>query len=973
MFFLLGITEEIEGNAFDNLAETTESKREQFERDMKQLWGNLGDFSDVVNTKLSGIIAVRLEEGDGEPSVAEIIDELTQSVSGDLVRLLRRNYATGAFLILNGEDGAEARQGLYFRAIDPIGDMNGNQGITIMRSPAGFSGLPDGIWPDPLWEPDFTLEPGDPASAFYYRPFAAALSSPGSPPGALGYWSPPFVLGGEGSGGQDRVITYSEPLMFNGLPYGVFGVEISEAHLESRIYSARLNLVAESGYGLMLGERPEGGGRSQSLRPVIMNGPFLKQSYVPDQDISIVMEDSDLPRPEDIYSITNLDSPKTVYAVKRELELYPDGSPFADEQWSILGIQSEDALLGFSKQINTLMMTVLLASMAAGVIGIVLVANMITTPIRELASQLRSTDPNGKIRLDKLAILEIDELSESIETLSEKVADANRKLADILEMAKTAIAVFEYNDRHTNQIIYTKQFAELIGLPESDGSTMKIPEFIKAVRKLKLVKESVQEPRRDYIYRTSGTGKPVWVRLLLAKGKNSLTGVITDVTREMEELKRLEYDRDYDILTDVYNRRAFHHIVSGHFSEPEKLGVAAVVMLDLDNLKNMNDTFGHDYGDKYIRLTAANLKKFGSEQTVVARLAGDEFIVFFHGYSDKSQIRAICDMIKNSMGEAALLLPDGTKAAIQISAGIAWYPDDSESCEELIRFADFAMYTVKKTNKGQFKEFDIGFYNKHSYLLYSRKELDLILEKELVYYLFQPIVDASTGDVYAYEALMRPMGETIQSPAALIALAQAHSRLGQIETLTLFKALEAFVKLPGIYDSGLKVFINSIASQKLTQDEEKLLEGYYGRYLDRVVVELTEGERNDEAMTKEKLDFMRAHGQELAIDDFGVGYNSESLMLKYQPDYIKIDMELIRNIHNDPNRQSLAKNLIKYGKTAGIKMLAEGVESFEEMEYLIKAGIDLLQGYYICRPMNMPPTSIPALKEEIRRAANGEG
>jgi diguanylate cyclase (GGDEF)-like protein len=999
MFFLLGITGELEDNAFNNLAETTESKKEQFECDMKQLWGNVRGFSDIANRELSELIAARLAMGNDEGLSAGIVDEFILSVSDDLIYLLRRNYATGAFLILDGEGGA--KQGLYLRTQNPTDNHpNDNSDISIMRSSAGFIENTAGIHADPLWKPYLLLDKAEPESAFYFKPFTAALSNPGFDSETLGYWSKPFILGGAEGGDSVNVITYSEPLLLDGKPYGVFGVEISEAHLESRIYSARLNLVAESGYGLVIGKPPRGVGGSgiggsgddgemddgrsdgglgeiyavgrQVLSPVIVNGPFLKEVYAPGQDIVIESNGKSSPSAA-VYSLTDLNIEKTIYAVKQDLMLYSSDSPFIDEQWSILGIQSEDALMGFSKQVGTLMMTVLLASLTAGVIGIVVVANMITTPISELAAQLRNTDPNAKISLDKLAILEIDELSESIETLSEKVADANRKLADILEMAKTSIAVFEYKDRNVNQILYTKQFAGLLGLPESDGRTMKLLEFMKFTRRLCPVKESVLEQERDYIYKIMGANKSGWIRLLIGKDKDRITGVITDVTREMEEMKRLEYDRDYDILTDVYNRRAFHKIVTEHFSETDKLGVAAIVMLDLDNLKNMNDTFGHDYGDKYIRLTADILKKFSSKQAVVARLAGDEFIIFFHAYSGKQQIRAICETIRLSMGAASLTLPDGTNAGIQISAGIAWYPDDSESCEELIRYADFAMYTVKKTNKGQFREFDIGFYNKHSYLLYSRKELDLILENELIYYQFQPIVDAKTGNIYAYEALMRPMGETIQSPAALIALAQAHSRLGQVETLTLFKALEAFTKLPKEGGQDIKVFINSIASQKLTGDEEKLLEEYYGDQLGRVVIELTEGERSDEGLMSEKLAFMRKHGQKLAIDDFGAGYNSESLMLNYSPGYIKIDMELIRNVHKDPNRQSLIKNLIEYGKTAGIQVLAEGVESFEEMEYLIKAGIDLLQGYYICRPMNLPPITLAGIGEEIRRISGYEG
>jgi diguanylate cyclase (GGDEF)-like protein len=394
-------------------------------------------------------------------------------------------------------------------------------------------------------------------------------------------------------------------------------------------------------------------------------------------------------------------------------------------------------------------------------------------------------------------------------------------------------------------------------------------------------------------------------------------------------------------------------------------------MLDLDNLKSVNDAYGHDYGDKYIRLTADTLRVFSSDRTIVARLAGDEFIVLLHGYNGKNQIREICENIKNAMKNASLNLPDGNEVSIQISAGLAWYPDDSRNCDELIRFADFAMYMVKRTNKGQFKEFDYGFYNKHSYLLYSQNELDQIIDNMLIDYQFQPIVDSVNGDIFAYEALMRPKGDTIQDPASLISLARASSRLHQIEKITFFKALEEFSKLRMAEATDCRLFINSISNQVLTNEDMLELEKRYSRYLSRVVVEITEEEKGDSEAMALKLDFMNKNNQKLALDDFGMGYSNESIMLDYSPDFIKIDMSLIRNIHSDEKRQSITSKLIAYGKSAGIKMLAEGVEKKEELEYLLRAGIDFVQGFYICRPMSEPPLELTSIKVDIVELRQG--
>jgi diguanylate cyclase (GGDEF)-like protein len=497
---------------------------------------------------------------------------------------------------------------------------------------------------------------------------------------------------------------------------------------------------------------------------------------------------------------------------------------------------------------------------------------------------------------------------------------------------------------------------------------MRLRDFMRHMRGFKPVRDYELENEgydSEFIFRVNREGNISWLRVISTKETVRRAGVITDITREIADRRRLEYERDYDMLTDVYNRRAFHAKMSACFSDAGAMSVAAVIMLDLDNLKTLNDTYGHDYGDRYIRLTADVLKKFASERIVVARLAGDEFVILLHGFNDKSHIRGICERIKSEMNRAFLDLPDGSGTAVQISAGIAWYPDDSNSADELMRFADFAMYMVKKTNKGQFREFDFGVYNKHAYLLYNKGELDDIIENEKLHYKFQPIVDAVTGDIFAYEALMRPDGENIHNPSELISLAKAHSRLEQIECITFRKAMEAFTELPVATQTDCKIFINTIANQKMPDELERRFEDRFREFLPRMVCEMTEDELSNDAVMAHKLARMKAMGIELALDDFGAGYNSESTILKYPPQYLKIDMALIKNIHMDEDRQSLTKNLIAHGKRFGIRVLAEGVELKEEMEYLIDAGIDLMQGYYLCQPMVSPPLELPEIKSEV--------
>jgi len=347
-------------------------------------------------------------------------------------------------------------------------------------------------------------------------------------------------------------------------------------------------------------------------------------------------------------------------------------------------------------------------------------------------------------------------------------------------------------------------------------------------------------------------------------------------------------------------------------------------------------------------------------------MSGDEFVIFLYGYDSKDEIREICEQIQQGMHNTTMRLPDYGKVQVRASAGLAWYPDDSQDYHQLIRYADFTMYFIKHTNKGRFNEFNIESYNKEAYLLHCREELNIIIDEELVDYQFQPIVDARTGEIFAFEALMRPKTPNIQNPAELLTLARSQSKLSAIERLTWFRCLECFDHLP-IAQSNCKLFVNSIANQVLRSQDQAKLEEQYGRYLNRLVVELTEEDRVDVCSEpiREKQSMIHRWNAQMALDDFGVGYNGEAKLVDLSPGYVKLDMSIIRNVHLDENRRILLKNLIPYCKERGIKIIAEGVELREEMEVLIAFGVDYLQGYYLGKPTYQPMPELPERREEI--------
>jgi EAL domain-containing protein (putative c-di-GMP-specific phosphodiesterase class I) len=199
---------------------------------------------------------------------------------------------------------------------------------------------------------------------------------------------------------------------------------------------------------------------------------------------------------------------------------------------------------------------------------------------------------------------------------------------------------------------------------------------------------------------------------------------------------------------------------------------------------------------------------------------------------------------------------------------------------------------------------------------------------------------------------MRPEFTNMKGILEVLNLARAQAKLKQMEVLTWFAGLHAaqMALKEKCLGTDEKLFINSIASVCISKEEQRELEERYGSLLDRVVIEMTEGEPANQDYLQKKIDIANQWKAMTAVDDFGTGYNSQAVLLRMQPDIVKIDRSLVKHIHEDSNRQIIVSNLLKFSRQNDICVLAEGVETVEELEYLMNCGVSLFQGYYIARP-----------------------
>jgi EAL domain-containing protein (putative c-di-GMP-specific phosphodiesterase class I) len=256
-----------------------------------------------------------------------------------------------------------------------------------------------------------------------------------------------------------------------------------------------------------------------------------------------------------------------------------------------------------------------------------------------------------------------------------------------------------------------------------------------------------------------------------------------------------------------------------------------------------------------------------------------------------------------------------------------------------------------------------------SYLLENREAINRLLDEELITFAYQPIVDLKTAGVVAYEALMRPLLDNFKGPQEILSVASAQSKLLQLERLVMFKAAQSIKDHQKVI-AGRKIFINSIPNQLLREEDRRLIIEQYQPLFKQIVIEIIERESTDSEMLLKKADFIRAHGMQVAIDDFGNGYSNELRVLNLMPDIIKIDMDMIQGIHKNEDKRNLVANLVAFCHEKDVLVVAEGIEESADLRVVIDLGIDYAQGYYLAMP-DFALLDIPqAIKEEILERVN---
>lgn len=970
----------LEEDTYDLFAERVSSRAGYLENDMVLRWSETGEtvqkLADTTKAVLAEHGATAADIETASPLALEIIDRAFD----DMISFVQRSEADGVYFVLTdgSDEGAQAsHSALYLLDSNPDVSFENGSDLLLAACPIGLAKRTD-IALASSWEAAFTLSGGEGESAFYRKPFEAALRYPDAAAEDLGYWGLPADIGDTGN----RSITYSLPVKDDeGNVYGVFGVEINVNRVASYFPYRDLDGSGQGSYLLAVADAskdvvlddPSGAAGAQVSLDVVASTGATQNLYVEGAELPVVSDERGYLVVEGDESVGQAAGIADASAIK----LYDSTSPFASQQWYLLGLVPENTLFRASEALESNLFAILGASFGAGILLAALTAWFSSSRLRRLMDEVRGvgeeTGSQAKAEFDfqRTGVREIDELADSIGVLGTGLAAAGQRLSRIMALSDHAVGAFEYNWK-TGAISYTDRFFETLGAydfpfaPEGiDRQKMRegvldAGDFDKLMKAYLPFSESDAEgahiialPHRDRYLRFDVTDDA---------DEGSAVGIVEDVTYEIRTRRRIEHERDHDILTGLLNRRAFEQELKRVFAAGD-LRFAAMGMLDLDNLKFMNDSFGHDWGDQYIQAAGSALLSVMRDGDLCSRISGDEFLVFIRSCADEGEATERFNELKSRLSQTMIEAPDGRMLKVRGSIGVALYPRDADRYDDLRDYADFAMYTAKHYRKGELCFFEKSRYDVQSSMLGKREDLNKLLDEMLVDYHFQPIVDARTGEVFAYEALMRPLLHSLESPAVVIDLARMQSKLYRIEQMTFFRSLALFEERdPG---NKAKLFVNSIGTQSLSFEDERDLERRFGPLLDRLVIEITEGDFGRELFGyKESL--ARRWNACLAIDDFGSGYNGDATLLELEAAYVKIDMAIVRGIDTDVDRQDILKSLLSYAHDRGVRVIAEGVETEAELATVIGFGVDYIQGFLVGKPSPEPGAGEPAMCEAIR-------
>ena len=446
---------------------------------------------------------------------------------------------------------------------------------------------------------------------------------------------------------------------------------------------------------------------------------------------------------------------------------------------------------------------------------------------------------------------------------------------------------------------------------------------------------------------------------VLKDSEENIIGVVSyvqDITQRKLAQEKMEYQFYHDALTGLPNRILFKEGLEHAIKKAKhNKTVLALLFIDLDHFKEINDSLGHQVGDKLLQETTKRLYSVLRDQDVLSRLGGDEFAVIIEGLSKAQETSSFAKKILDTLAEPLEI--DGNTLYVSSSIGISLYPDDGTTSQDLLKFADSAMYKAKNEGRNTFQYYS----SEMTEVALQRVMMEVSLrraikEKEFVVY-YQPQVNGSTDKLVGMEALVRwehpDLG--LIPPDKFIPLAESTGLIVELDRVVMKEAMLQFKQwYRDGYNPG-KLSLNLAMKQLLKEDFLSVLNSLIKEVkckCTNLELEVTESQiMNNPEVAVKKLKEIADLGIDLAIDDFGTGYSSLSYLKKLPINKLKIDQSFVKGLPHDDEDAGITKAVIALAKSLNLNIIAEGVETQEQKNFIVESGCDNIQGYFYSKPL----------------------
>lgn len=469
----------------------------------------------------------------------------------------------------------------------------------------------------------------------------------------------------------------------------------------------------------------------------------------------------------------------------------------------------------------------------------------------------------------------------------------------------------------------------------------------------------------------------IWFAFLLATLGSLLvlvaSGTMVYFQSVLRSRAQLWKQANFDTLTDLPNRDMFQDRLAQEIKKSDRSGLPlALLLIDLDRFKEVNDTLGHDYGDILLQEAARRIVDCVRGSDTVSRLGGDEFTVVLTQLAEISHVEEIARKIIARLAEPFQLHNELTH--VSASLGITLYPNDANGIDGLMKNADQAMYAAKSDGRNCFSYFTASLQATAQKRLRMTNDLRTALAEDKLMVFFQPIVELSTGRVNKAEALLRwmhPLHGMI-SPLEFIPIAEENRLIIDIGRWVRNESAVWCKQWNNICPGGFQVSVNTSPVEFMDESENTSIATIlddlrrHNLFGGNIAFEITEGLLlHADAAVKKKLLVLRDAGIQVAIDDFGTGYSALSYLKKFDIDYLKIDQSFVHNLEQDYDDMVLCEAIIVMAHKLGLKVIAEGVETAQQLELLVRANCDYAQGYFYSQPL--PPVEFELWLKDLNR------